>query len=136
MPRRRSPRSLCMLKGRQVWPWRLVALGGMRDGLRLTRNQEKRIVQLHDMQSLAASAYRYGADVAIDRAAIDAASIGQDIDPNAIKSALFAAAQTFPIQAADLMPDLQGAALGASLRKAEEDWIASGFTLTKVDLLG
>ena len=115
---------------------RLVALGGMRDGLRLTRNQEKRIVQLHDMQSLAASAYRYGADVAIDRAAIDAASIGQDIDPNAIKSALFAAAQTFPIQAADLMPDLQGAALGASLRKAEEDWIASGFTLTKVDLLG
>ena len=33
------------------------------------------------------------------------------------------------------MPRLQGAALGAALRAAEARWIASGFTLTRAQLL-
>lgn len=114
---------------------RLVALGGMRDGLRLTRSQEKQIALLSQDQSLAALAYRCGADIAVDRAVIEAASLTQNIDPDTLALIKYAAEQTFPIRAADLMPDLQGAALGAALRKAEEDWIASGFQMSKADLL-
>tara|TARA_R110002096_G_scaffold288905_1_gene482863 strand:- start:3714 stop:4790 length:1077 start_codon:yes stop_codon:yes gene_type:complete len=115
---------------------RLVALGGLRDGLRLTNQQERRIADLLDGQTLAACAFRHGADIATDRAAIEAAGLGREIDPDTSEMIRFAAMQTLPIKAADLMPKLQGAALGAALRKAENDWIASGFQLTRADLLG
>jgi poly(A) polymerase len=42
---------------------------------------------------------------------------------------------SFPIKAADLMPALQGPALGAALKAMETRWIASGFTLSRDDLL-
>ena len=45
------------------------------------------------------------------------------------------AAAQFPVTAADLMPGLQGPALGARLATLEASWIASGFTLAKADLL-
>ncbi len=115
---------------------RLVVLGGMRDGLKLTNQQERRITRLMDDISLNACAYRYGAETATDRVAIEAASLGHEIDTNTIELVQFASRQQFPIKAADLMPALQGAALGAALRKAEEDWIASGFTAGKADLIG
>lgn len=115
---------------------RLVALGGMRDGLKLTNQQQRQITQVTDNINLNACAYRYGADIAIDRVAIEAASLGQEVDPNTLEMIQFASRQQFPIKAADLMPALQGAALGVALRKAEEDWIASGFTAGKADLIG
>jgi len=46
-----------------------------------------------------------------------------------------AAAQVFPVVAADLMPRYQGPALGARLRQLESRWIASGFTLSRAELL-
>ncbi|WP_458792090.1 CCA tRNA nucleotidyltransferase [Yoonia sp. MH D7] len=115
---------------------RLVAMGGMRDGLRLTTKHEKLITQLSGTQSLATLAYNHGANIALDRAAIEAASLGQQLDPATIQLTQFAASQTFPLKAADLMPALQGAALGTALKNAQDDWIASGFKLTKQDLLG
>ena len=45
------------------------------------------------------------------------------------------AAATFPITAADLMPDLQGEALGQRLKAMEARWLASGLTATRDDLL-
>ena len=115
---------------------RLVALGGMRDSLRLTNAQEKRIELLTNDIVLPALAFEHGAEIAVDRAAIEAASLGQEIAPEVLTQIAFAARQTFPISAADLMPKLQGAALGKALLKAKADWIASGFQLTKADLLG
>lgn len=115
---------------------RLVALGGMRDGLRLTNAQERRIELLTSDMSVPALAFEHGAEIASDRAAIEAASLGQEVAPETLTQITFAAQQTFPISAADLMPDLQGAALGKALQKAKTDWIASGFQLTKADLLG
>jgi poly(A) polymerase len=41
----------------------------------------------------------------------------------------------FPLTAADLMPTLQGAALGEQLRKIEARWLTSDLTLTKAQLL-
>lgn len=115
---------------------RLVAIGGMRDGLRLTNAQEKRTQLLAGDMSLPALAFEHGAETAIDRAAIEAASLGQEIAPETLAQITFAAQQTFPISAADLMPRLQGAALGKALLEAKTDWIASGFQLTKADLIG
>ena len=115
---------------------RLVALGGVRDGLRLTNAQEKRIELLVSDASLPALAFERGAEIAIDRAAIEAASLGHEISAKALAQINFAANQIFPISAADLMPRLQGAALGKALQKAKADWIASNFQLTKADLIG
>ena len=44
-------------------------------------------------------------------------------------------AATLPLSAADLQPDLTGAALGRALRRAEAAWIDSDFTLTRAELL-
>ena len=41
----------------------------------------------------------------------------------------------FPVKPADLMPGLEGAALGARLKELEARWIASGLTLTRAELL-
>lgn len=40
-----------------------------------------------------------------------------------------------PVRPRDLMPDYEGPALGEALRERERRWIASGFTLTKSELL-
>ena len=56
-------------------------------------------------------------------------------DPDADRSIREGAEQVLPLAAADLMPRWQGAALGATLRRLEQDWIASGFTLTRDALL-
>ena len=40
------------------------------------------------------------------------------------------------MKARDLLPDLQGPALGVAVKKLEADWIASGFTLSREELLG
>ncbi len=115
---------------------RLVAIGGMRDGLRLTKAQERQIEQLTRDMSLPALAFEHGAEIAVDRAAIEAASCAQKVSSETLAQIAFAARQVFPVSAADLMPKLQGAALGKALQKAKSDWIASGFQLTKAELIG
>ncbi len=116
---------------------RLVALGGDPIAtLRLSKDQIRHIEQIRSDVTHAEAAYRFGAGIAMDRLLIEAASLGAPIDPAQIETVEHAAKQTCPLKAADLMPDLQGAALGVALKQAEQRWIASGFTLTKADLLG
>jgi poly(A) polymerase len=45
------------------------------------------------------------------------------------------AASVMPVTAIDLMPDLQGAALGARLKEIEARWLASDLRLTRADFL-
>ncbi|MFT4742836.1 MAG: poly(A) polymerase [Yoonia sp.] len=114
---------------------RLVALGGERDCLRLSNAQQAAVdVRLADMP-LTELAYRHGAGAATDRYLIEQASMTQPVDAKRLADFESAAGQVFPVRAADLMPALQGAALGKALRLAEAKWIESGFTLTKADLL-
>jgi poly(A) polymerase len=91
---------------------------------------------MHSDHGLNALGYYFGAQVALDTMAVRAASIGQELDPNTSELAHNAAEHIFPLTAADLMPALQGPALGKALKAAETRWIASGFTLTKADLIG
>ncbi|MBV1902643.1 MAG: CCA tRNA nucleotidyltransferase, partial [Marinosulfonomonas sp.] len=84
---------------------------------------------------IAALGYRHGATLAVDIALLRAAIFEQapagDIDEQAARGQ----AQVFPVEAADLMPGLQGAALGERLKELELQWVASDFSLTKAHLL-
>lgn len=115
---------------------RLVALGGDRSRLRLSNAQIRQIEQTLDDKPLPELAYRHGFAAARDRHLIECAGLSQPVDQTLLADLQDAANQTFPITAADLMPAIQGAALGRALREAEARWIASGFVLGKDDLLG
>lgn len=116
---------------------RLACIGGedAQNNLRLSKDQSKRLAILRDSATLNETANTYGANLAIDQAAVLAASMGQPLASDINARAIYAAKQTFPITSADLMPRYAGAALGKKLKEAKTKWIASDFTLTKDDLL-
>ena len=64
---------------------------------------------------------------------IRAAALGAPPAPGLRAEAERGAAARFPLRAADL--PLQGPALGAALRRLEEAWIASDFTLDRAALV-
>ncbi len=114
---------------------RLAALGGDPERLRLSNAQQRAVdMRMLDLP-LSELAYRHGADVATDRYLIEQASMCQPVDAARLDDFANAAAQVFPLNAADLMPEISGAELGKALKSAEAKWIASGFTLTKAELL-
>ena len=121
---------------------RLAALGGEDPAkrLRLSKAELRGLEQIRAaLQSDAAPAalgYRFGAEAAADAALIRAASLGQPLPDDWRAPILRGAAQVFPVTAADLMPGLQGVALGARLRALETRWITEDFQPTRDDLLG
>ncbi|KPP89177.1 MAG: poly(A) polymerase [Rhodobacteraceae bacterium HLUCCA08] len=121
---------------------RLAILGGedVVTRLRLSRDEAKRrktlIDGVADGQDAGELGYRQGADTALDILALRSALAGHEIDPVSAQDARFGAGQTCPVTASDLMPGLSGPALGRRLAGLESRWIASGFTLSRADLLG
>jgi len=118
---------------------RLAVLGVDSPDLRLSRAQATRLALLQRLTGSAERAaelgWRHGRDIARDVLALRAASLQQPVSEADLRAADMGAAAKFPLTARDLMPRLQGAALGAALRAAEASWIASGFTLTRAQLL-
>lgn len=120
---------------------RLAALGGEdpRDALRLSKAQAN-MVQLLRTEATgstapAALAYMYDQSVARDAMLLRSALLEMPLPPM-LETELNAGAQAvFPLTAQDLMPDLQGPALGGALKRLKSDWIASGFSLDKDTLL-
>ena len=80
-------------------------------------------------------AYRHGRDAALDAMLARAALSGQSLPDNLDQALDSGAKAVFPISAADLMPEFAGPELGAKLAGLEAEWIASGFELTRNDLL-
>ena len=78
--------------------------------------------------------YRFP-DTSVDSYLIRCALGGLAVDPVQIAEIENAKTQVFPVTATDLMPRFAGAQIGQMLRKLEADWIVSGFTLTKQQLL-
>lgn len=120
---------------------RLACLGDTRaaDHLRLSNAQAKRLSMLREALNstltLAEMAYRQGVDAALDLAILRAVAFESplgDLDQPALRAA---AQARFPLSGADLMPALTGPALGAALKRLEQDWVASGFTLDRAALL-
>jgi poly(A) polymerase len=123
------------------WLRRLAACGGEDPApiLRLSRANAARLQRLRDgMDSDMPPhelGYRLGAQDAVDILALRAALGTREIEPAAADIARSASTRTFPLSAADLMPAYSGPALGDRLRSLENEWIASGLTLSKADLL-
>jgi len=120
---------------------RLAALGGEDVGnrLRLSKAERNRLEALRLEMAAAtppgALAYAHGADTARDIVLLRAALFETPPDPAAEAEIAKGATAIFPVKPADLMPDLQGPALGETLKALEARWIASGFTLTRDELL-
>ncbi len=122
-------------------PLRRLAVLGMFDGARL-RLSRPAIRQLETYQrligadtGLAEIAWRDDAALALDVAALRAASFEAPLPHDLTEQVSKGAAAQFPVTAADLMPELEGAALGQALRELERRWIASDFRLGKTALL-
>ncbi|RBP96948.1 poly(A) polymerase [Rhodobacter sp. 140A] len=120
---------------------RLAVLGGTdpAERLRLSKPEARRLERLREGALSGAGpavlGYRLGARDGLDAVLIQAALTGMPPAETSRNRVEFGAAQRFPVQAADLMPALQGAALGARLKELEARWIASGFALDRAALL-
>ncbi|MEO1240046.1 MAG: CCA tRNA nucleotidyltransferase, partial [Pseudomonadota bacterium] len=120
---------------------RLAALGGEEADarFRLSRQDAKRLKTLRaasgSTASLAEIAWREGAQAAWDVAWLRAATFEVPPAPETSDQIAFGSAAEFPVTAADLMPTYTGPALGARLAELEQNWIASGFLLTRDELL-
>ncbi|MCX7287047.1 MAG: CCA tRNA nucleotidyltransferase [Rhodobacterales bacterium] len=123
------------------WLRRLAVLGGTvpDEALRLSRAEARDLAGLRDaigrMDTPAVLGWRLGEDGAADALVLRAAVLEQPVPHLALREAKRGAAARFPIAAADLMPGLQGKALGARLRELEAAWLASDLTATRADLL-
>lgn len=115
------------------WRRRAAAMGGGTEDWRLPR-ADARVLGLY-RDALAEdtpapeAAYRHGADAGRDVALLRAAAEGRAPALDGLEAA---AAARLPLRAADL--PLEGPALGAALRRAEDAWIASGFSLARAEL--
>jgi poly(A) polymerase len=120
---------------------RLAALGGesVADRLRLSKADRRQLETLRagmaDGAPPAALGYAHGAGTAWDIVLLRAALFETRPDPAAKAEIAQGAAAVFPVKPADLMPQVQGPALGAALKAMEARWIDSGFTLTRDALL-
>lgn len=120
---------------------RLACLGGEDHGaaLRLSKANERALNRLLEYRGQAtaptALGYRLGVEAAMDVSLINAALLEMPLDPQTKADATRGAAASFPVRAEDLMPRFEGAALGAELRRLEDIWIASDFSLDRDALL-
>ncbi|HMO70346.1 MAG TPA: CCA tRNA nucleotidyltransferase, partial [Paracoccaceae bacterium] len=141
-PRALAP--LVHLEGRAAPDWlrRLAALGGDDAGaqLRLSRAEARDLAALRSAalgdEAPAAIGWRLGAARGWDGVLVRAALLGQPPAPEAGSEVARGAKAVCPVTAADLMPALQGAALGERLRTIEDRWLASGLRLSRAELLG
>jgi poly(A) polymerase len=83
----------------------------------------------------AALGWALGVDLACDAILARAASLGAAAPSDWRAEVARGAAATFPVTAADLMPALEGAALGDRLKALQARWLASGLTASREDLL-
>ncbi len=123
------------------WLRRLAVLGGedTDTALRLSRHEARDLAALRGaiagLQTPAALGWQLGADLATDATLARAATFGTPPPQGWQVEIARGAAATFPLTAADLMPALQGAALGQRLQALETRWLASDLTLGRQDLL-
>lgn len=124
------------------WLRRLGVLGGegLAKALRLSRADARALMALQAAvaggEAAAVIGYRFGTDVGANamlvRAALEGAAPPEDWQAEIARGT----AARFPLKAADFAPGLSGAALGARMKELEARWLASGFALSRAELLG
>ena len=125
---------LLRIEGAQPGGWlrRLASLGGRHpaDDLRLSRAEAGDLERINRHQAAPPHeiGYRLGAELGRDALLVGMARAGGATLPLGWQGSLNrGAGAEFPLKPADLMPDLQGPALGAALARAEAAWIARNF---------
>jgi poly(A) polymerase len=123
------------------WLRRLSVLGGEEPeaALRLSRAEAREIgalrAALGSGERPATLGWRLGETLATD-AVLARAAMMETPPPAGWKSDVArGAAATFPVTASDLMPGLEGEALGARLKALQDRWLASDLTLGREALL-
>jgi poly(A) polymerase len=116
---------------------RLAALGGDHESLRLSRalSSQVNLIRVGMGEQPGALGYRHGFVAGRDSLLVAGAFAGQAVSEAAMAEVRRGSDATFPVKAADLMPKWQGRELGEALRRLEDAWIESGFTLTREALL-
>ena len=118
---------------------RLAVLGGEDVGaaLRLSKKAAENLKALRNSVDLTAleAGYRLGLELGRDAVLVAAASLGAELQPGVMDAVARGGAANFPVKAADLMPDVEGVALGETLRRLERDWIDSDFKLSRDALI-
>ena len=138
-----DPRPLALLVHLEAdlpprWQRRLVAIGGAdpSENLRLSRQENAEIGHIRDEIGSALSPAALGwslgevpaADVVLCRSALLETDLPQDW-----RAEVQRGAQTvFPVSAGDLMPGLQGPALGARLKDLQSRWLISNLRLSQI----
>lgn len=121
------------------WLRRLAVLGGETDQLRLSRPESRDLEALRaaigGTETPAALGWQLGATLGADATLARSASLGTPPPQDWQGEVRRGAEARFPVTAADLMPALQGEALGARLKQLESRWLASGLALSREDLL-
>lgn len=124
-----------------AWLTRLAALGGedVPDRLRLSRAEASLLGDIRDEIGSLSSPAVLGwhlPDAARDVLLLRAAVIGTPPPPNWQTEVARGRSAVFPVTASDLMPALQGPALGAQLKALQQRWLASDLRLGRAELLG
>ena len=123
------------------WQRRLAVLGGedLTEHLRLSRADLGSILRIRDeigtTLSPAALGWKLGQQEAIDVMLCRAAVLEMPLPPDWQPHIARGAQANLPVSAADLMPALQGAALGAKLKEIEARWLGSDLTAARDELL-
>ncbi|MEW2918676.1 CCA tRNA nucleotidyltransferase [Ruegeria sp. ANG10] len=107
--------------------------------LRLSKAQLQRLTRMRDEASGTASVaelgFRYGEEGGLHETLLRCAFLEQPWSETLRTDLHKGAEADFPIRATDLIPDFTGPALGKKLAELEARWIASGFALTRDELL-
>ena len=121
------------------WQRRLAVLGGEADW-RLSRTENDSVqrirAEIGSALTPAALGWKLGSDLAADTVLARAALLETPPPSGWQADVARGTAARFPVSAADLMPALQGPALGRQLQRLEDRWLASDLTLTRSDLTG
>jgi poly(A) polymerase len=123
------------------WQRRLALIGGedLPAALRLSKAAARDVSTIRNglgtMTSPAELGYRTGHQLATDVILARAALFETDPPQNWSADIARGDGARMPVRAADLADKFSGPALGAALRRIEDRWITSDFTLTKVALL-
>jgi poly(A) polymerase len=121
------------------WLRRLCVIGGDTDHLRLSKAEARDLVALRTSigspDTPAALGWRLGTALATDAVLARAATFETPPPPGWTTEIQRGSKVRFPVTAADLMPALQGEALGARLKMLEAQWLASNLTATREALL-